>query len=313
MGSASERTTRELLGSIGRRLGDNPLVEGIAEFGSHVRENRLIQLAFLFLILVGVLAVFGDVLMPYDYDARHYDANGDLLRLEPPSSEHWLGTTDGGRDVLSRVIFGAQPTLITGILGGLIIVSIGLTVGTTAGYFGGWVDESLMRLVDILYGIPFIPFAVVLMGFLGIGFWTTIFLIGVLLWRGNSRIFRSQVLQIKERSYVRSSRAGGAGHVYVVLNHILPNMVGMIVLFLALGMGISILLAAGLAFLGFLNPFIPSWGVMIRNAYDSGELLEAWWWSFPPGMMISWTILATYLIGREYERMQEDRTAREAL
>lgn len=299
--------------SIGERIENNLLLEGLAEFTGEVRGNRIIELSLLFLLFIGFLALFGNAVMPYEYDEHHYTEDDQLLRMSPPSGEHLLGTNEQGQDVLSRVIYGAQPTLLTGLLGGTIIVSIGLTVGVTAGYYGGWVDEVLMRLVDVLYGIPFIPFAVVLLGFLGIGFWSTIFLIGLLLWRGNSRIFRSQVLQLKERSYVRSAKASGAGDIYIMVYHILPNMIGMVILFLALGIGTSILLAAGLAFLGFLNPFIPSWGVMIRNAYNSGFLVEAWWWSMPPGILISFTILATYLIGREYERLQESKIQREVL
>lgn len=313
MANSSENLSRRLTASISKRIDNNPILAGIAEFAGEIRGNRTIEISLLFLLFVTFLAVFGNAIMPYEYDARHYDDEGDLLRMAPPSADHPLGTNEGGQDILSRVIYGAQPTLLTGFMGGILILSIGLTVGVTAGYHGGIVDEVLMRAVDILYGIPFIPFAVVLLGFIGIGFWSTILLIGLLLWRGNSRIFRSQVLQLKERSYVRSAKASGASDLYIIVYHILPNMVGMIVLFLALGIGISILLAAGLAFLGFLNPFLPSWGVMIRNAYNSGFLVEAWWWSMPPGFMISWTILATYLIGREYERLQESRTQREVL
>ncbi len=292
---------------------ENPFIRSIFEMKGQVRGNRFIQFSLLWLSFVSFLAIFGQRLTPYDYSTRHYGANGELLRRQSPSSDHLLGTTEQGQDVLSRLIFGARPTMIIGLLGGILIVSIGLTVGVTAGYFGGYIDEAMMRLLDVLYGIPFLPFAIVLMAYFGIGFWTTILLIGALLWRGNARVFRSQVLQIRERSYVKSARATGAGHLYIMLFHILPNMVGMIVLFLALGIGTSILLAAGLAFLGFMNPFIPSWGVIIRSAYDSGFLLDAWWWSLPPGFMISWTILACYLIGREYERMQEEKVEREAL
>lgn len=292
---------------------ENPFIRSIIEMKGQVRGNRLIQFSLFWMALVALLAIFGEMITPYDYAARHYDASGELMRRHPPSTDHLLGTTEQGQDVLSRVIYGAQPTMLVGLLGGSLIVSIGLTVGVVAGYFGGYVDEGLMRLLDVLYGIPFLPFAIVLMAYFGIGFWTTILLIGALLWRGNARVFRSQVLQIKERSYVKSARASGASHLYIMLFHILPNMIGMIILFLALGIGVSILLAAGLAFLGFMNPFVPSWGVIIRSAYDSGFLMDAWWWSLPPGFMISFTILSCYLIGREYERLQEEKTEREAL
>ncbi|WP_247004151.1 ABC transporter permease [Halosolutus gelatinilyticus] len=221
--------------------------------------------------------------------------------------EHPLGTTASGEDVLSRLIYGASSTLLTGIVGGLIIVSVGLTIGTLSGYYGGKVDSLLMRATDFAYGIPIIPTAIVLVAYFGMGFWSSVLIIGLLLWRGNARVFRSQVLQIKEREHIKAAKMLGASDWYVITRHILPNMMGMVVLFLALGTGITILISAGLAFLGFMDPYIPSWGVMLRNAYSSGNMTEAWWWAIPPGAMISLTVLAVFLLGRSYERVNEEQ------
>jgi len=249
-----------------------------------------------------LLAIVGPTVAPYEHDAYQYAEDGGLDRLSPPSSQYLLGTTESGQDVLSRLLYGARPTLITGFLGGAIIISIGTFVGITAGYIGGTVDSILMRFTDFVYGVPLIPTAIVLVAFFGIGFWSSILIIGLLLWRGNARVFRSETLKIKQRPYVRSAEALGASQLYIIIRHIIPNLGGMIVLFFALGVGISILISASLAFLGVMSPFIPSWGIMLRNAYSSGYMGRAWWWSLPPGIMISLTVLATFLLGRGYER-----------
>lgn len=258
----------------------------------------------IFLLLI-FLAAVGPMLTPYDYAERQTTEGGELKRLESPSTDHWLGTTATGYDVFSRLIYGAQPTLVTGFLGGALVVAIGLTIGVTAGYVGGTVEEVLMRFTDMAYGVPLIPAAIVMVAYFGVGFWKSILIIGLLLWRGNARVFRSQVLQIKERPYVKSAEALGASRRHIAFKHLLPNMGGMIVLFFALGTGITILVSASLSFLGMMNPYIPSWGIMLRNAYGSGLMTDAWWWAFPPGFMIALTVLTTFLIGRGYEQIQE--------
>jgi len=257
-----------------------------------------------FCILV-FFAIFGPTLAPYEYDEVQRSADGQILLTQPPSADHWLGTNARGYDVLSRLVYGAQPTLLTGFLGGAIIVGLGLLVGVSAGYFGGRTDSVLMRLTDFAYGIPLIPAAIVIVAYFGIGFWTSILIIGMVLWRGNARVFRSQVLQIKEREHVKAAKMLGASDRYVIVRHILPNMGGMIVLFFALGTGLTILISAGLAFLGFMDPFIPSWGIMLRTAYGSGQVADAWWWTLPSGLAISISVLTVFMLGRGYERVSQ--------
>lgn len=261
---------------------------------------------FLFgLAFVLFLAIFGPILAPYEQDALQRSAEGELLRVTPPSSDNLLGTTYRGHDVLSRFLIGARPTVVTGFAGGTIIVSLGLIMGVTSGYFGGQTDNVLMRITDFAYGIPIIPTAIVLVAYFGMGFWSSVLVVGLLLWRGNARVFRSQVLQIKEREHVRVARMLGASDFHIVTRHILPNMVGMIMLFFALATGITILITASLAFLGFMDPFVPMWGVMLRNAYGSGYMSQAWWWTLPPGLAITFTVLVVFMLGRGYERVSQ--------
>jgi peptide/nickel transport system permease protein len=141
----------------------------------------------------------------------------------------------------------------------------------------------------------------VLFALFELGFFGIIVVIGLVLWRGAARVIRSQTLQIKERPFVRSAQAYGASTPRIIVKHILPNIAPMAVLFLALGIGQTIIIFAGLAFLGVTDPFVPTWGVMLRNAHRAGLAGEAWWWVLPPGFMISLTVLTAFLIGRGYE------------
>ncbi len=268
-----------------------------------VYSNRPTAIYFTFLIFVLGLGLIGPHIAPYDYDESLRSDEGDLLRSQPPTADHVLGTDSSGRDVLSRILVGARPTVITGVLGGSLIISIGMMIGTVSGYMGGWVDTTLMRFTDLVYGVPLIPFAIVLISLIGIGFINSILVIGLVLWRGNARVLRSQVLQIKERPYILAAKASGGSTRRILTKHIIPNIAGMAVLFFALGVGYSIIIQAGLAFLGVSNPFVPSWGIMVRNAYESGLMGSAWWWSIPPGLMISLTVLSTFMFGRKFEEL----------
>lgn len=258
-------------------------------------------IAFFFIFL----GIIGPMVAPHDHSKQFFDSEtGKLNDYEPPLTEgHLLGTTGEGQDMLSRLLVGARPTVMVGIGGGMLIIGIGATIGITAGYLGGRIESLLMRFTDFVYAIPLIPFAIVILVFVQKGIWTSILLLGLILWRGNSRVLRSQVLQIKERPYIKSAKATGASTRHIIFKHIVPNIASMIVLFFALGIGVSILVHANLAFIGVADPFVPVWGVIVRNAYNSGRMADAWWWSMPPGFLIALTVLGTFLLGRGYENI----------
>lgn len=264
------------------------------------------RFAFLYLSVLLVLALAGQQITPYSYDRVFYAMDGGVLRAAPPSLAHPLGTTSSGRDVLSRLIYGVKPTVITGFVGGGIIIGIGMTIGVLAGYIGGWVEALLMRITDFAYSVPTIPFAIVLVSFLEVGFFASIIVIGLILWRGNARVLRSQVIQIKERPFILAAKASGASRLRIIVKHILPNIAPMAALFFSLGVGYAILVNAGLAFIGVSSPFVPSWGVMIRNAYQAGTMVQAPWWSLPPGILISVTVMSAFMIGRQLEDGDDD-------
>jgi peptide/nickel transport system permease protein len=298
---------RESLSLSSEELRESYVIRNLTKGISNLFKDRLTKLAVLYILFVLLLGLFGPMLSPYEYDAQQFSEDGTLDRLESPNSEHLLGTTQRGEDVLSRILYGARPTVITGLLGGFMMVGIGMSIGVTAGYLGGTTEAVLMRFTDFVYGVPLIPFALVLISFVGVSFIGSIFVIGLILWRGNARVMRSQVLQIKNRSYIQSARAVGASPSHIIFKHILPNLTGMAVLFFSIGIGIAIIYQANLAFLGVSNPFLPSWGIMVRNAYNSGYMTIAWWWSMIPGFMISLTVLSTFLIGRGYETDSSDQ------
>jgi len=285
------------------------LLEGL----DRIWNQGMTRYSAIFLGLVILLGMFGPYITPYEYDERMYNEEGELLRAEDPSVAHPLGTTAGGFDVLSRIMYGARPTVIAGLLGGSIIIGVGLTIGLTSGYIGGRVDDALMRFTDFVYSVPLIPFAIVLLAYFGIGFIESILIIGLLLWRGNARVIRSQVLQIKERPFILSAKATGASRFRIITRHIFPNVASMAVLFFALGIGYAIIAQAGLAFLGVTNPFVPSWGVMIRNAYTSGYMADQMAWSVSPGLMISLTVLSAFLLGRGFETRDDEESDSMAL
>lgn len=263
--------------------------------------DRMTMVYFSFIAFVLMLAIVGPWLIPYEYDERIRGPDGAIKFGAEPSASNLLGTTDDGYDVLSRVIYGARPTVITGAIAGSMIFSIGMTIGILAGYIGGRTGGLLMRFTDMMYSIPLIPFALVVVAFIGSGFYISIFIVGAVLWRGLARVVRSQVLQIKERPFILAARTSGASTPRIILRHVLPNVAPMGILFLALGTGYAIVIQAGLAFLGVTDPFVPSWGIILRNVYHSGLMSRAWWWALPPGFMIAMTVLSLFMLGRKIE------------
>ncbi|MGM0604855.1 MAG: ABC transporter permease [Halobacteriota archaeon] len=187
-----------------------------------------------------------------------------------------------------------------------MILTIGTSIGLTAGYVGGRTETILMRFTDFVYGVPLIPFAIVLITFMGIGFLSSILVIGLILWRGAARVIRAQTMQVKQYPFVKVAQATGASTPRIIIKHILPNVAPMAIFFLAMGVGYAIMLQASLTFLGVADPFVPSWGVMIRNAFDSGYMAAAPWWSITPGILIGITVLSTFMFGRGYEELISD-------
>lgn len=279
------------------------LTTAIHRQASIFRGENLGQAGLGILVIFVLLGLAGPWVTPYDPDTMHRHDDGSIKRLEPPSTEHVLGTTRFGRDVLSQVIVSTRTTLIVGSLAAFISVLIGTNIGLISGYFGGWIDDLLMRLTDIVYGLPFLPFVIALVAILGPDLYNLIAVISLILWRGTARVIRSQVLQIKERPYIEAAEASGAGHLRVMFIHILPNVFPIIFLYGAFTVAWTIIAEASISFLGFGDPELYSWGKMIFAAYTANVIRQAWWWVFPPGISIMLFVMAVFFIGRAYEKV----------
>lgn len=266
-------------------------------------ESRMAMAGMAILVFYGMVALLAPYIVPYEPFERIIADDGSWYSLASPSLSHPLGTTDSGYDVLSQLIMGSRIAMFVGLLGAFMVAVIGTTVGMIAGYYGGWVDDAVMRLVDILYGLPFIPFVIVLATILGGSIWNIIFGIAMLYWLTTARVVRSEVLTLKERPYIEAAKAAGASDFRIMFYHILPNVIPLSALYAAIAVGYSITAEASISFLGFGDPNVSSWGVMLQRSFVAQEFATAWWWSIPPGLSITIVVFGAYMAGRGYEEI----------
>ncbi len=220
----------------------------------------------------------------------------------------FLGSTDKGADAWSQLVYGSQVSLTIGILATALSTAVGVIVGLVAGYFGGKIDETLMRFVDFLLVIPSLPLMMVLAAFLGPTIQNIIVVIAILGWTGTSRLIRSQVMAEKNKAYVESARAIGASDTYIIFRHVLPNVTPILFANITLGVVGAILAESGLAFLGLTDPSAPSWGRMLADAQATGGFTQgAWWVVVFPGMMITILSLAFTFVGHTLDQVLNPR------
>ncbi|TDQ64451.1 peptide/nickel transport system permease protein [Maritalea mobilis] len=253
------------------------------------------------------LAVLGPIAAPYGPTERVYDAAGNLVRLAPPSWDHWLGTTLLGRDVWSQMLWGARPALTIGLLTALGTVVIGVNVGLLAGYLGGAVDSFLMRLTDIFLGLPFLPFIIVLLSLTGQNIWTIILAMMAVMWRSTARIVRAEVLSLRERQFIAAARTTGASDFDIIYREIAPNVMPFALVGITFALAWAIITEASIGFLGFGDPNVVSWGSIIYDAYASQMMYRAPWWVVPPGIAIMILVTSVYFMGRAYEEVVNPR------
>ena len=254
--------------------------------------NRLAVAGLLIVLALVVIAALADNLAPYS----PYVGDLRTTRLLPPSSAHWFGTDDQGRDILSRIVFGTRITLIVVVLVALLAAPIGLVVGTVAGYSGGLIDAALMRVTDIFLAFPRLILALAFVAALGPGIENAVIAIAVTSWPPYARIARAETLTIRQADYIAAVQLIGASPWRIVLRHIMPLCVSSVIVRVTLDMAGIILTAAGLGFLGLgAQPPSPEWGAMIAN----GRLyvLDQWWVAAAPGAAIFVVSLAFNLLG----------------
>jgi oligopeptide/dipeptide ABC transporter ATP-binding protein len=269
------------------------------------RRKPMALVGLLMLLTVIIMAMFAPALAPYDPYAR-VAFEADLI-LAPPNAEHLLGTDDVGKDVLSQIIYGARISLLVGFLGSIMSLLIGTTIGIVAGYYGGRLDQFLMRFVDFLMVIPGLPLMLVIIAVLGRGLDKIILVIGLLYWTYTSRLVRSLVISLKERQYILRVRSLGASHTHIIFGHIFPQVVPLIVAQGVLSVSNAIISESVLSFLGLGDPLAISWGSMLNFAFARAVTRGGWWFLLPPGFAIVWVSLSVILIGTALEEIFNPR------
>ena len=284
---AAEQRTPELESSLMRAEMPKRRNRALIRFKRH--KPALIGMTFV--IMLVIVAIFAPIIAPYDPNKVSI-----LDSKNPPSREHWLGNDDVGRDILSRVIFGTRVALIVGLGATTIAVVIGVTVGATAGYFGGKIDTILSRFVDSLMAFPLLALLLILSAVFGPSLRNVVIVIGCSVWASYARMVRAEVLSLRERDFVHAARAAGAKNVRIVLRHIVPNALGPVIIFASLQVGGIIILESALSFLGLgVQRPTASWGTMLSDGRD--YIRNYPHISMAPGIAITLTVLAFNLIG----------------
>jgi len=254
-------------------------------------QNRAAMIGGITVIILIVLAVFAPWIAPYSYSYQNLD-----LGASPPSAEHLLGTDVLGRDLLSRLLYGARISLLVGFVATGVALVIGVSWGIVAGYFGGRVDSVMMRIVDVLYGLPFIIFIILLMVIFGRNIWLLFAAIGAVEWLTMARIVRAQVIGLKNQEFVQAAQVMGVGNLSMFRRHILPNILGPIAVYATLTIPQVMLLEAFSSFLGLgIQPPMSSWGTLIRYGVESME--EHYWLLIYPGLTFTITLFALNFFG----------------
>jgi peptide/nickel transport system permease protein len=260
----------------------------------HFKKNKLAIAGLAVMIILYLITLLTPLIAPFDPAAQ-----GDIItsRYLPPSSAHWLGTDKFGRDILSRVLYGARISLSIGFVAVGISMTLGTLIGAVAGYFGGWVDSVLMRFTDMMLAFPRLVLLIVVIAvFESPSIWLVVVVLGLTGWMGTSRIVRGEVLSLREREFVQAARALGMGDLRIILRHVVPNTMAPVIVSATLGIGLTILTEASLSFLGLgVQPPTPSWGNMVADGRDA--LTEAWWIATFPGLAIVLTVVAFNLLG----------------
>ena len=254
-------------------------------------QNRAAMLGGFTIVVLIILAVFAPWIAPYSYSYQNLD-----IGASPPSGEHLLGTDVLGRDLLSRLLYGARISLLVGFVATGVALIIGVSWGSVAGYFGGRVDSVMMRIVDVLYGLPFIIFIILLMVIFGRNIWLLFAAIGAVEWLTMARIVRAQVIGLKNQEFVQAAQVMGVSNISMFRRHILPNILGPIAVNATLTIPQVMLLEAFLSFLGLgIQPPMSSWGTLIRYGVESME--EHYWLLIYPGLTFTITLFALNFFG----------------
>ena len=307
-----QRTPTKPVAGVGsyRARQDSFLLQFIRTNAEVFQRDRMALTGLILLAFFVLVAVFAPVIAPYD-PLQVIENDGTWLANEKPSPRFLLGTTNLGRDIFSQLVYGSRAALLVGFSAAIAVSIIGTVVGLVAGFYGGWVDAILMRLADVAFGIPFLPFIIVLASFLKPNIWNVVIAMALLLWRDTSRVIRSQVVVIKEQAFISAARVSGASRLRIIFLYIAPSVLPLSFLYGSLAIGWAILTEASVSFLGFSDPNVVSWGFMLQDAFASQALSRgAFYWMLPPGICIMLTVMSGFFIGRGYEEVLFPRLRR---
>ncbi len=289
------------------------------------QRDKMALLSLVIFAIFALVAIFAPQLAPNDPLTPLKNNEGDWIKdampywlAEPGEDEaegyinsFTLGTTNIGRDIFSQLIHGSRSALLVGFSAAAAVAIIGTVIGLLAGYYGGWIDTILMRAADVAFGIPFIPFIIVISAFFDPSIWNVVIAMALLLWRDTGRVIRSQVLVIKEQAFVSAARVSGASDLRIIFVYIAPSILPLSFLYGSFAIAWAILTEASVSFLGFSDPETISWGFMLQDAFNSLALSrEAFYWIVPPGLCIMLTVMAGFFIGRGYEEVLFPRLRR---
>ncbi|MGC9138796.1 MAG: ABC transporter permease [Thermoplasmata archaeon] len=281
-------------------------MKSLNEFWKDFKRNKMGLVGLGIIIFFFLMAVLAPFISPYNPN----QTNPNLF-LSPPSSQHLFGTNEIGQDLLSRNIYGAQISLEVGFAAAAVTVIVGLLIGLISGYFGGIIDEILMRITDFFLVIPSIVFMIIMSAFLGPSLINVIFVIGLLSWSPTARVVRSMVLSIREWPFVEAARASNAGHFYIMFRHIMPNVIPIVFANATMAISNAIFSQAALVFLGVGDVNDISWGQIMHFALYSGAISAGdWWYIVPPGVFIIMLILGFILLGYSLEEIFNPRLRR---
>jgi peptide/nickel transport system permease protein len=266
-----------------------------------LRERKAAAIGLGIILFFVVLAIIAPLISPYSPTAQSC-GSGPAAVFAPISARHWLGCDDGGVDMLSELMQGGRISLVVGFAATLVAMIIGGGVGIISGYFGGWVDITLMRITDYLLVIPDLAFAMVIADIWGPSLFHVIMVIAILEWTGTARVIRAQVMSVKERVYIKRARALGASHTRIIFRHILPQMGPLLIANTVLTIAIAIYLETALAFLNLEDPTVTTWGTILEHAFERSAITSGAWWAIvPDGICIALVCVGCFLLGQAIE------------
>lgn len=256
-------------------------------------KNKLAVIGFVILTIFVLAAIFAPVITSFDRDSI------DLMNIESaPNSLHILGTDELGRDVFTRLLYGGRVSLGVALCATVIQLLIGVSLGSISGFYGKWVDNIIMRGVDIVMCFPFFVIAITIAALFGASVWNIILIIGCLQWTGVARIVRSKILSLKQSEFIEAARAMGLSNFEIISNHLLPNVLSPIIVNATLNVATGILMEAGISFLGLgVKQPQPSWGNMLSAAQSMRVLQYEWWLWIPAGLLVFLSVLSINFVG----------------